>query len=151
MLAVGPLRGSAHPKPAAAVTSDRWSANEVVARGVPVHLDVDTLLVGPAECPLASRLVELGHDAVHTSSLPDGNREHGTPPELGTACDMAQMPREPSRVSRMMSAWPAWRAVSWIIWNMTYRTLHSMMSLRAHGLSRSIDATTARDCSICFW
>jgi len=62
---------------------------------------------------------------------------------------MAQVPREPSRVSRMMSAWPAWRAVSSIIWNRTYRTLHSKMSGRAHGLSRSIEAVTARDCSIC--
>ena len=43
----------------------------------------------------------------------------------------------------MMSAWPAWRAVSSIMWNMTYRTLHSMMSFRAHGVSRSLDADRA--------
>jgi predicted nuclease of predicted toxin-antitoxin system len=28
----------------------------------------------PAACRLASRLIELGHDAAHTSSLPEGNR-----------------------------------------------------------------------------
>lgn len=82
-------------------------------------------------------------DKLPTATVSPHRRAHEYTP------GMAQNPREPSRVSRMMSAWPAWRAVSSIIWNRTYRTLHSMMSLRAHGLSRSIEAATARDCSIC--